>query len=315
MLNIYSLQDGALVETSIVCFEQLKENALWVNLTTPTEDERQWVRDAYEQELTTTELMEEIEASSRFYEDEQGLHLHAYFLKSVGDRVVNVTVGFTLNQNRIFTLTPEDLPVFTDFAQLLKRTPSRVNLPFSILLGLFETEIDRLADLLERLYKEVSQYDKAFFSSGQKDLENILMHIASIEEMNGRARLNLIDEQRTLSSLLRSGKLSEKQQVRLSEMLRDIDSLLSHSAALFEKVKFLMDVIMGKINIEQNKIIKIFSIAAVVFLPPTLVASVYGMNFEFMPELSWELGYPFAILLMVTSGIAPYWLFKRKGWL
>ena len=315
MLSIYLLQDGALVESSVVCSEQLKEDALWVNLTKPTEDERQWVRDAYDQELTTAELMEEIEASSRFYEDNQGLHLHAYFLKPVGDQVVNVTVGFTLNQSRIFTLTPEDLPVFTDFTQLLKRTPSLVNMPFSILLGLFETEIGRLADFLEGLYKEVSKYDKAFFSSGQKDLENILMHIAGIEEMNGRARLNLIDEQRTLSSLLRSGKLSEKQQVRLSEMLRDIESLLSHSAALFEKVKFLMDVIMGKINIEQNKIIKIFSIAAVVFLPPTLVASVYGMNFEFMPELSWELGYPFAILLMVTSGIAPYWLFKRKGWL
>ncbi len=315
MLSTYSILDGHLLESTVENVEQLEPEALWINLIKPSNEERQWVKTVYDQELATAELMEEIEASSRFYEDEQGLHLHAYFLQPMGDEVMNITVGFTLSQNHLFTLSPEKLPAFTDFSQLLKRTPNLLDKPFSILLGLFETEIDRLADFLEKLYEEVGKYGKSFFSTGQKDLEKALMHISNIEDLNGRARLNLIDEQRTLSSLLRSDKLSDKQQLRLGEMLRDIDSLLSHSTALFEKVNFLMDVIMGKINIEQNKIIKIFSIAAVVFLPPTLVASFYGMNFQFMPELSWKLGYPLAVGLMLISGIAPYWFFKRKGWL
>jgi magnesium transporter len=102
---------------------------------------------------------------------------------------------------------------------------------------------------------------------------------------------------------------------RLKEILRDVDSLISHSTFLSEKVNFLMDITMGRINIEQNKIIKILSIAAVVFLPPTLVASIYGMNFKFMPELGWSFGYPVAIALMLVAGVAPYWYFKRKGWL
>jgi magnesium transporter len=295
--------------------EQLKPDALWINLIQPSDEERQWVKTVYGQELATAELMEEIEASSRFYENDQGLHLHAYFLQPTTNEVENITIGFILNNNHIFTISPEISPAFINFSNKVKHTPSLIEQSFSILLGLFEVEIDRLADFLEKLYKDVGKYGKDFFRTGQKDLEHILMHVARIEELNSRVRLNLIDDQRTLSSLLRSDKLSEKKQLRLSEILRDIDSLLSHSTALFEKVNFLMDVIMGKINIEQNKIIKIFSIAAVVFLPPTLVASIYGMNFHFMPELSWKLGYPFAIGLMLISGIAPYWLFKRKGWI
>lgn len=138
--------------------------------------------------------------------------------------------------------------------------------------------------------------------------------LAASQDKNDKARLSLMDKQRTLSYLLRSKGNSEEVLSLLHEILRDIRSLDEHSTFLFEKVQFLMDVTMGRINIEQNKIIKVFSIAAVVFLPPTLIASIYGMNFHLMPEFSWSFGYPLALLLMIAAGIAPYLYFKRKKW-
>ena len=124
-----------------------------------------------------------------------------------------------------------------------------------------------------------------------------------------------MDTQRALSFLVRKARLPEIELEQAREVLRDIDSLLPHNESLFQKVNFLMDAAMGFINIEQNRIIKIFSVVSVVFLPPTLVASSYGMNLKFMPELHWELGYPYALGLMVLAGFAPYLFFKRKGWL
>jgi magnesium transporter len=133
--------------------------------------------------------------------------------------------------------------------------------------------------------------------------------------INGKVRLCLMDTQRALTYLLRRARLGSAQADEVREILRDIESLLPHNSFLFEKVNFLMDAAQGFISIEQNKIIKIFSIAAVVFLPPTMIASIYGMNFQIMPELGWEWGYPLAIGLMILSGIAPYWYFKYRGWL
>ncbi len=146
-------------------------------------------------------------------------------------------------------------------------------------------------------------------------MEALLSQIAAYEDTNGKSRLSLMDTQRALSFLLRNVKLSAEQVENTREISRDVESLLPHTAFLFDKINFLMDAMMGSVNIEQNQIIKIFSIAAVVFLPPTLVASIYGMNFRFMPELHWLLGYPAAIVLMILSALAPYWFFKRKGWL
>jgi magnesium transporter len=147
------------------------------------------------------------------------------------------------------------------------------------------------------------------------DMEDALDALTRHEDTNGKVRLCLMDTQRALSFLLRRGRLNPEQSERARELVRDIESLLPHNSFVFDKINFLMDAAQGFINIEQNQVIKIFSIAAVVFLPPTLVASVYGMNFQHMPELDWLLGYPAALALMVLAGVAPYWYFKRKGWL
>jgi magnesium transporter len=148
-----------------------------------------------------------------------------------------------------------------------------------------------------------------------EDAAQIIADIAEQEDLNGQIRRNILDTQRAVSFLLRRKLLTSTQLEDAQQILRDIESLNSHTAFLFGKINFLMDATVGFININQNNVIKIFSVAAVALLPPTLIASIYGMNFEFMPELKWMMGYPFALGLMVTSVLLPYLFFRRKGWL
>jgi len=143
----------------------------------------------------------------------------------------------------------------------------------------------------------------------------VLGAIARQEDLNGRIRLNAMDTRRAVSFMMRSKMLNAEQFEEARQILRDIDSLDSHTAFLFDKINFLMDATVGFININQNKIIKIFSVASVALLPPTLIASLYGMNFQYMPELSQKWGYPYALALMVASAVVPMWYFRRRGWL
>ena len=142
-----------------------------------------------------------------------------------------------------------------------------------------------------------------------------LAAIAREEDLNGRIRRNMMDTRRALSFMMRSRLLSAEQFEEARQILRDIASLDSHTAFLFDKINFLMDATVGFININQNKIIKIFSVASVALLPPTLIASIYGMNFKFMPELDWSMGYPYALVVMVASALVPMWYFRKRGWL
>jgi magnesium transporter len=317
MLNAFSLHDGRLEQTRVEQIEQLGPDTLWIDLHNPTDEEREWVERVYGQTLPTPDEMEEIEASARFYEDQEGMHINSYFLHDFDDRPRNITVAFTLKQGRIFTFHEEDLLTFRIYRMRARRQPYLARDAMSILLGLFDVKVERLADVLEQLYAKLEELSDAVFGSDdqEQDMKQVLSELARSEDMNGKARLSLMDKQRLLSFLLRRGTLTAEQVQQSHEILNDIKSLIAHSTFLFEKVDFLMEVAMGIINIDQNKIIKIFSIAAVILLPPTLIASIYGMNFQFMPELNWQWGYPLALGLMVLSAIAPYWYFKRKGWL
>ena len=315
MISAYVPSDGRLQAQTITGREQLAPEAVWIDLEKPSAEELRWVEDAYDQKLPAIDELVEIEASSRFFRDDGGLHVRTFFLHEAPQRPYNVTAGFVLNQGRLFTLRDEAL---VSFRQYRRKLESRRGLPldaFGILLGLFELKVDRLADLLEQLHIESEGLNERVFHAAERDFEEVLTRLAAIQDRNDKARLSMVDKQRALSFLLRGSICPAEQLPLLREILRDIRSLSEHSTFLFEKVQFLMDATAGRINIEQNKIIKIFSIAAVVFLPPTLIASIYGMNFRLMPELSWSFGYPLAFMLMVASGFAPYWYFKRRGWL
>lgn len=315
MITAYVPSDRGLVARSIDQREQLVPEALWLDLERPSIEELHWIKAAYDQNLPTIDSLIEIEASSRFFQDESGLHVRSYFLHETPGRTYNVTVAFILNQGRLFTLRNETLVSFQIYRRKAEAEREREVTAVGIMLDLIELKVDSLADLLEQLYIELETLNTRVFHAEERNFEEVLAQLAVTQDRNDKARLSLMDKQRALSFLLRGRNCPEEEVSLLREILRDIQSLNEHSTFLFEKMQFLMDATLGQINIEQNKIIKIFSIAAVVFLPPTLVASIYGMNFHLMPELKWDFGYPLAIVIMLLSGAAPYLFFKRRGWL
>ena len=321
MLNAFILHDGRLEQTPVEVYtdlEDLSDKTLWIDMVDPSDEERSWVETAYHLELPEEGEITDIEASARFYEDEDGIHLHSFFLHAFEEQVHNITVAFAVHRGRLFTMHAEDLAAFRLFRLRARRNPGFAKDPMDIVLGLYETAVEHVADELEQVYSSLEKVSQSVLTETIADtnMEETLAHLAAQEDLNGKARLSLMDTRRALSFLLRRGRLLDAERTEdVREILRDIESLTSHTSFLFDKVNFLMDAAMGFINITQNKIIKIFSIAAVVFLPPTLVASIYGMNFQFLPELQWEFGYPLALTLMVLSGVAPYWYFKRQGWL
>lgn len=316
MLIRYQLDDHKyLVSTQGEITREALASAMWLDLLNPDDDERQLVESLHSQPLPDTEDVEEIEASARCYQDEAGLHVHSLFLHKVDERHRNTSVAFTLTDDQLITLREREIPAFRLMRMRARRLHGLVDDPVSIVLALFEIKIDDLADTLEEVYTQLENTSNLVLEDNDSPIEDALDELARQEDTNGKVRLCLMDTQRALSFLLRRGKMSADHAETARELLRDIDSLLPHNSFVFDKINFLMDAAQGFISIQQSKIIKIFSIAAVVFLPPTVIASIYGMNFELMPELAWQLGYPWALGLMVMSGVAPYLFFKIKGWL
>ncbi len=316
MLMAFSLNKGALEQIAINAATDLGTEVIWVDLINPTDEERDWIRIAYAQELPTIDDLYEIEASSRFYENEYGLHISSYFLNYADSNPDNISAAFVFNGDRLFTLREEELAAFRLFRMRGRKGLVNINNSKSILLGLFETKVENLADILERVHADLEQTSQQVLGNAENDdMESVLTDIATQEDINGKVRISMMDLQRMLYLLLRAGLLNAEQSERLRDIIRDSESLIAHSSFLFDKIKFLLDTTLGFINVNQNKIIKIFSVASVMFLPPTMIASVYGMNFQIMPELSWHLGYPYALLLMVLSAALPFWYFRRRGWL
>ena len=315
MITAWIPQQGHLRPHKVRAADQLASNAVWLDLEEPSAEEFRWIEEAYRQQLPDTSEITKIEASSRFFIDEAGLHVRAYFLNDVPEQPSNVTVAFVLGEQRLFTLRNQALLTFQQYGHSLEKQKEKAFSAYQIMLELFELKVDALAELLEQLHIQLENLNTRVFHAEERDFEAVISLLAGAQNRNDKARLSLMDKERALSFLLRSRHCPKDQLPLLREILRDIGSLNDHSTFLFEKVQFLMDATTGRIDIEQNKIIKIFSIAAVVFLPPTLIASIYGMNFSFMPELKWAFGYPVAIGLMLAAGFAPYWYFKRKGWL
>ncbi|XZG70586.1 magnesium/cobalt transporter CorA [Chitinibacteraceae bacterium HSL-7] len=320
MLSAFALTDGRLRQIPVERAADLAHpNVIWVDLVDPSDDERELVQAVFRVELPEDEELEDIEESARCYADHAGLHLNSYFLHQDSDGADNVTVSFHLHGKRLLTMRQEELAVFRLFRLRARVQSGFVANAAEILLGIYSVAIEYDADVLEGIYTALEEASQTVLKRSEEirdeTLGEILAHIAQQEDINGKVRIDLMDTRRALSFLLRSRALEHSQESDVREILRDLESLNNHTGFLFEKINFLMDAVMGLINLAQNKIIKIFSIASVVFLPPTLVASIYGMNFANMPELNQSWGYPTALVLMVLSGIAPYWFFKRKGWL
>lgn len=316
MLMAFTLNKGLLEQVAINAATDLGTEVIWVDAIAPTEEERDWLRQAFGQELPTIDDIYEIEATSRFYENDFGLHISSYFLNYADENSENISAAFVFNGERLFTLREEELAAFRLFRLRARKGLITLTNSKSIMLGLFETKVENLADIVERIAADLEKTSRQVLSNAeQDDMESVLTMLALQEDINGKVRISMMDLQRMLYLLLRSGILNAEQSERLRDIIRDSESLIANTSFLFDKIKFLLDTTLGFINVNQNKIIKIFSVASVAFLPPTMIASVYGMNFDLMPELHWHMGYPWALLLMLASALAPYFWFKKKKWL
>ena len=327
MLNIFSLSNGRLVQEEIESLEELKQfQPIWVDLESPTLEEKRWIKQHYGLSIPEDATDEDIEESARFYEEDNGeLHIRSDFLVDDEDDPRSVRVAFILNQHNtelkscgvLFSIHEEDIPVFRLLRLRARRAPGLIEEAKEVLLKLFDADAEYSADTLEGIYDDLKKVSAQVLDGNvtDSDAQTVLADIARQEDLNGRIRRNMLDTRRAVSFMMRSKMLNAEQFEEARQILRDIESLDSHTAFLFDKINFLMDATVGFLNINQNKIIKIFSVASVALLPPTLIASVYGMNFRVMPELEWEYGYVYVLLLMVLSAVGPMLYFRKRGWL
>lgn len=317
-LSAYHLVEGRLAKVAIRCRLDLETiTPVWIDLLAPNKSQRRLLSQHYGLDLPNATELGDLEASARYYVNQEQIYIHSDFLLDREGDSRTVPVLFVLTGACLFSVRSEELPVFR-LQRLRARTqPGMVNDGKDILLDLYSAEAEYSADALEEIYLALEAVSKQVLSQDVSDeiAAKILADIAELEDLNGRIRRNMLDTQRAVSFLLRRKLLSKEQQDDVQQILRDIDSLNSHTAFLFDKINFLLDATVGFININQNKVVKIFSVASVALLPPTLIATIYGMNFQYMPELAWELGYPFALTLMLISVVVPFIYFKRKGWL
>jgi magnesium transporter len=320
MLSAFVLSDGRLMQVRVDHEQDLiRKETIWIDLAYPTEAEREVVQSVFRLELPEDEELKDLQASARYYQDEAGIHIRSTFIQNSDRPASNVTMSFTLHEGQLLTMHDDDLTFLRLFRMKARAGTGMVGDAVDIILGCYELAVEQDADVLEEMYKTLDEV-AALVLNREKQITSRVMRdnieqLAAQEDLNGKVRLDLMDNRRALSFLLRSRVMSREQTQEVKGILRDIESLNGHTGSIFDKINFLMDALLGMINLEQNKVIKIFSIAAVVFLPPTLVASIYGMNFESMPELKWPWGYPLALLLMIVAGTAPYLYFSRKGWL
>ncbi|MBU2580932.1 MAG: magnesium/cobalt transporter CorA [Alphaproteobacteria bacterium] len=303
----------------------LIDKVVWIDLVEPTGAEEQELETLLAVDIPTKEEMEEIEISSRLY-NENGAAVMTAILPSRadGDDPDMHPVSFVLAGERLITVRYHEPRAFQTFPARAEKVPMGCETGEGVLLALLEAIVDRLADILERAGRDVAAISRDVFQqkgakpTKSQDFQKVLETIGRKGDLTSNIRDSLVTLER-LVSFLAQGAVERKSgkgvRERIKTLARDIRSIADHAGFLSQKITFLLDATLGMINIEQNAIIKIFSVAAVVFLPPTLIASIYGMNFAHMPELKWVLGYPFAIGLMVLSAILPYLFFKRRGWL
>ncbi|WP_330926215.1 magnesium/cobalt transporter CorA [Candidatus Sororendozoicomonas aggregata] len=317
MINAYSVHNSQFSVDRVDTSFSPSGGTIWLDVAEPSADEHQWLTRYYPGCLPDEEELHEIEVSSRFFESDEGIHIRSLFPHRCGHELRNVNIAFELREDKLITLQDEPTALFRLMRNYLKSQHVKADKPLDIIMNLFSAKVEYLADTLEEVYEELEAASQTALSENTTDADDLLRNITLQEDLNGKVRLNLLDTQRSLRYLLRtcSRLLSDAQHEEIRDMLRDIDSLTPHTAFLFEKINFLMEATMGFINLEQNTIIKIFSVAAVIFLPPTLIASIYGMNFNYMPELQTQWGYPMALFLMLLSAVGTFAFFKQKRWL
>lgn len=315
MLAAYKVRNNFLSPITPSTDSNWLDDAIWIDLVNPTAEEIKTVEISTGISLPNVQETEELEASSHYEVYSTGFQINCSFLLKFEEIYSNINVAFLCNAKSLITLSTYEIPTIRFLQKQWQKAPRENSDPVSMIIALHEIKIDKLADLSEGAHLSIEKISHQIFERINSDLEVTINNLSRQDDLNGKIHLCLMDGQRDLNFLLRREQLTQDNLNSANDMQEDIKTLLTHNTFLSERIDFLLNAALGFINIEQNKSIKIFSIAAVVLMPPTVIASIYGMNFHFMPELSWPWGYPLSLLLMILAGVSPYIYFKCKGWL
>ena len=327
MITIYFKQYNKIIRTADTeLFDELGfDDILWIDMVQPSIKEQKAVENFMEISLQTKQQVEEIESTSKYSESENAIISNSNFFVPTGDSFEVEPVSFILsNEGVLVSVRQADMRTFREAEKRLQMNYRSFSTGYHILISLLEVRIDFDADLVEMVGKQVSSLSKDITKEDSID-KAILLRISTLQERTMVLRENIFDRQRVLSGILRSERFPNDIYPRLQLMIKDVNSLISHTDFSFQRLDYIQDSALGLINIEQNEVVKIFSVAAVIFMPATLVASIYGMNFRFMPELEWvytlsngfqiPLGYIFALCLMVLASGLTIGFFRYKKWL
>ena len=327
MITIYLKQYNKIIRNADTrLFDELGyDDILWIDMLTPTIKEQKAVENFMEISLQTKQQVEEIESTSKYFETENAIISNSNFFVPTGDSFRVEPVSFIIsNEGVLVSVRNAEMRTFNEAEKRLQMNYRSYSTGYHILISLMEVRIDFDADLVELVARQISTLSKDINDEDTID-KSIIHRINALQESTMTLRENIFDRQRILSGIQRSERFPNDVYPRLQLMLKDVGSLINHADFSFQRLDYIQDAALGLINIEQNEIVKIFSVAAVIFMPATLVASVYGMNFKFMPELDWQwtlpsgyvvpLGYIFALALMALFSGATIWYFRYRKWL
>ena len=327
MITIYLKQYNKIIRNADPkLFDELwYDDILWIDLLNPTIKEQKAVEGFMEISLQTKQQVEEIESTSKYSETENAIISNSNFFVPTGDSFVVQPVSFIIsNEGVLVSVRTAEFRTFREAEKRLQMSYRSFSTGYHLFISLLEVRIDYDADLVEMIAKQVAALSKDINSEDSID-KKVIHRINALLESTMLLRENIFDRQRVLSGILRSERFPNDIYPRLQLMIKDVNSLINHADFSFQRLDYIQDAALGLINIEQNEIVKIFSVAAVIFMPATLVASIYGMNFHAMPELDWvytfpdgttvPLGYLFAIGLMILFSAGTIWFFRYKKWL
>ena len=317
MITIYLKQYNKIIRNADTrLFDELGyDDILWIDMLSPTIKEQKAVENFMEISLQTRQQVEEIESTSKYSENENAIISNSNFFIPTGDSFIVEPVSFIIsNEGVLVSVRNAEFRTFRETEKRLQMNYRSYSTGYHLFISLLEVRIDFDADLVELIAKQVGALSKDINSEDSIDKE-VLHRISALQESTMSLRENIFDRQRVLSGILRSERFPNDIYPRLQLMIKDVNSLINHADFSSDRLDYMQDTALGLINIEQSNVTKIFTVAALFFMPPTMIASLYGMNFKYMPETEWEYGYLFAIGLMVLVSGLTYIYFKWKKWL
>ena len=313
MTNIFTKNNSIVIKTTCQnC--AITDRALWVDLLNPTNNEISTIAKTYNIHIPTKEEREEIESSARYWEDNDSITMNTRFLVKIDSvNLINETITFLLRDKILFTIRYSS-SMFDEIEQRVLANPRNFEDGFDLISKIFEVKVEKDADMIENFTKEIRALRRGVFEKTY-DYNEVLGSLANLQELNTRLRDSLFDKRRSLTALLNSYKPNLEVKKNITIIVKDLNSLIDFCVANMNALDNIHTLFASQINIEQNKIIKIFTIVTVAMMPPTLIGTIYGMNFKYMPELELVYGYPIILIIMIISTILPILYFKKRGWL